>query len=125
METRCPSLAFAAPHEITKNPAANPKSPNANFNGADGLTLRAASQVHSHPKIGAKAIIMTGLMFCSQLVGNSHPPMVRLVRSRAKRFNDEPACSKPDQKTAASKNNQTITTRCFFSVLLRPPAAKR
>src|SRR5829696_139525 len=114
IETLFCADALAAPHDSTKNPAAKPIRPIANFTGIDGFALRRASAVHTQPNTGAKMMMKIGLMFCSHPAGIAQPNTVRLVRSRAKRFSDDPACSNPDQNTAASTNSQKITISRLF-----------
>ncbi len=45
----------------------------------------------------------------------------RFVISRAKRLNDVPCCSKPDQKTAIRRKSQKMTTILLFSSGVWPP----
>src|SRR5689334_4786157 len=108
-------VAFTDPHASTRNPTANPISPSPNLAGIDGLAFRRPSQTQSHPNTGASTTIMIGLMFWNQPAGISQPKMVRRVSSLANRLSDDPACSKPDQNAAASRNSQKITSSRFFS----------
>src|SRR5690606_33453226 len=78
------SVAFEAPHMITKKAVASKMSPSANLTGIEGLALRRANQTHNHPKIGANVMMKIGFIDCSQLAGISNPKNVRCVRSRAK-----------------------------------------
>ncbi len=73
------------------------------------------------PITGASRMMKIGLIDWSVDAGISIPKTVRSVRSRAKRFSDEPACSKPDQKTAMSRKSQKITAIRLFSRSLCPP----
>ena len=60
-ETRFPSVALAAPHAITKKPAARPKSPNANLRGIDGLRCNRANVIQSDPNTGASIMMKHAL----------------------------------------------------------------
>ena len=52
---------------------------------------------------------------------NTLGPAERSMSSAVKIFKDEPACSKPLQKRAASMNNQKMTPNLFFSSAVCPP----
>jgi hypothetical protein len=80
------------------------------------------SQIQSQAKTGASRMMNIEFTDWRKLAGTSHPPITRSVRSRAKRLSEEPACSKPDQKTAEKTKSTTITASRFLSVGSRPPA---
>src|SRR5436309_546596 len=67
------------------------------FAGVLGSRRRRASQVHSAANNGAVAINTAELIDWNQVAGILKPPSRRLVRSSAKKFIDEAACSKAIQ----------------------------
>src|SRR5699024_10486641 len=77
-------VAFAAPHESTKKPAAKPSSPSPNLTGIEGFAFRAASQVQSQPNMGAKVTINMGFMSCSVLAGVCHCVPIFWNRTKSK-----------------------------------------
>ena len=85
-----------------------------NFTGMDGL--REPRRTQRLPTTGARMMMNSGLMFCSSEAGISKEPKVRSVKSRANRFIDEPACSKPDQNIAAPRNSSAITNTLLRSL---------
>ena len=88
------------------------------MSGIDGFAFRAANQVQSEPKTGASRMMKTGFTDWSQLAGISQPRITRSVKRSAKRFIEEPACSNPDQKSAARTKSQNITPMRRFSRLV-------
>ena len=84
--------------------------PKANLSGAAGLRLRRASATHNAENNGAKRITKAGCTDWNQPAGTSKPPTTRSVWRLANRFIDDPACSKPDQKSAQAMNITSTTT---------------
>ena len=62
------------------------------------------------------------LRFWNQEAGTVKLPIWRWVRSAAKRLSEEPACSKPDQKSAAPTKRMASTIIRRFSGPVRSPA---
>ena len=87
--------------------------------------LAEPSRSQSIPESGEKMITRSALTVRNQEAGISQPPINRSVSWEAKRFIEEPACSKPDQKSAvAAKKTKTAATR-FFSVPSSRPRRRR
>jgi hypothetical protein len=80
--------------------------------GADGFRWRLASAIHAHAKNGAKMKMKSELSDWNQLAGITkfNAGKVRSVYRSAKRFKEEPACSKPEKNRAQPANSTTITT---------------
>ena len=117
--TPSPGVTYTAAHAMTRKPIPRRMRPMPNFRGKDGFHLPRASQ--SHPKMGAKMMMKMGFIAWSQLAGASHPKITRSVCSAAKMFRADPACSNPDQNKAAPTKRKKITTRRFFSTVLKSP----
>src|SRR5580765_769785 len=104
---------------MIRNPRPAKNNPAENLAGLDGLMPRFANVIHSHAKTGASATTKKEFTTCSHSKGTSKPNRLRLVKSLAKRFSDDGACSKPDQKMAAKTKSTTITATRFISSLVR------
>ena len=64
----------------------------------------------------------SGLTFWNHEAGTSKPPNWRSVSWLAKIDSDEPACSKPDQNSAAPTKRTASTIIRRFSAPVRSPA---
>src|SRR5271168_2775364 len=97
---------------MTRNPDPINITPSANLAGADGFKLRRASAIHSHAKNGANRTMNRELKDWNQPVGitKCSQPMLRSVYLSANKFIDEPACSKPEKKSAQPQNRTSSTT---------------
>src|SRR5687768_5078747 len=117
-----PFATPAAAPAMSAKPPPSRISPSPNFTGREGSFSRAANRTHKAANNGAKMITKTGPSDWNHsgattyepsdpihLAGKKIDPRVRSVKRSAKRLNDEPACSKPAQKSAELRNRITIT----------------
>ena len=75
-------------------------------------------------KKGDNIITKSELIDWNQAVGISRFPIDRSVKSRAKRLNDDPACSNPAQNRTEAIHISRIADNCMRSFILNFPNVK-
>src|SRR3954468_13450574 len=111
---------------MTRNtkPIETSTSEYANLTGVLGSRPRLASRVQSSAKNGADRMMTAEFTDWKISAGKGMPKKVRAVCSSAKKFIEEPACSKTLQKKRLKKARMTMaSTRCLSSLVRGVSAA--
>src|SRR6476620_8119689 len=95
---------------MRRKPAPASESPMANLVGLERSRPRVPSASQIDASTGANRMTHADSADWNHDVGISHPPTMRLVKSRAKRLSDVGCCSNADQKTTEKMKSTSTTT---------------